>query len=154
MTPPTTAAIRTRLEALCALVPGIQKVLTSGNKDLPDAACPALEVLIGTRVTRRSVDQMSALVTYDWEIWLYVGRVEKADNWQVADAAIDATDPWIDAVPDFFKARPRLELNDSGLVSTTAEMSIGRGIFPYRGNGKDYSGGRFILPVTILRSRA
>lgn len=144
----STSDIRARIKALCALVPGITTIV-SNEIGLDDSALPAIRVRIGTRISNRPVGAHQRLVTYQWEIWLAIQRVQRVDVDSEVDAAFDAMDVWLDIIPDFFKAHPRLALNDSGLVHDTGEMSIGMGIDRFL--SADYALIRYILPVTNAR---
>lgn len=146
----TIAQQKTRVETLCALVPGIETVLTGAETIIPLDSLPAIEVRIGG-ARRESMSMYERLVTRDFELWLFFMELPKPESDNLINIALEALYPISESLPDFFMMRPRLENGDAGIVYGIGEMSDnGPAPSPYK--GKYYAVNRYILPVLTIHN--
>lgn len=154
---PAPRAIRERIEAICATIPGIVTVLTGAEHEITAALLPAIRVLPGRMTRRVAVDPKQSLVTRSYRILVYVAALNalRPDDDELAD--VEAAEDWLDVLPTFFSTRtPLLYLS----TATPAIIPVGltdvgvaqRGEEPawllYR--KQTYTGAYVDLPVTYL----
>lgn len=157
MSVPTVAQQRTRIEALCALLPTVTplvfvRVVTGSNCGIADGTFPAVEVRArGARRERISTGTLLK-VTRDWELWLFVSEVCDPTDVDEQRTAIEACDPYLESVPDFFEARTRLEDEDDNGIAygTTVMQDTGAVLTPY--GVRVYSMVRYIFSTILVKS--
>ena len=140
----TITEIRARILAITATYPGIGTDISSGDTlyDLPAYTCVA-----GQAVWRKTSSRRY-LVDRTYELWVYVTEITDPNNEIVVRSAFSDCDPLIAGLVDLFGASPRLDLNDSGIVTDTQDIGdSGPAQTPLR--GKTYSGFRLLIPTTV-----
>lgn len=125
MAAPTPTQVRTRIEAICATVPGITTVLDGTEDAITAAMLPAVRV-VSRQGRRERTNRDKLLVTRTYQILLYVAY-EGESMQPEQQPNLDAAEAWIDVIPDFFAAQRdrRLILNGDTLdgVWDTGEMT-------------------------------
>lgn len=148
-------AVRERIEAICKLIPS-----GAGYLNVIDAACdcddtfavPAVEVRVGAGTRQKDAPRATSFSSRVYELWFYGAEVADTGSVEQLRTAFTACETWLDTIPDFFKSRPRLELNDVSLVYRTDAMDdSGIGLVAFC--ERQFAGIRFTLNVHSARGR-
>ena len=140
----TIAQVRARVLALAAAYPGMGTDISMGASI---TSLPAYTCVAGVAVWRKLSTQRY-LVDRNYELWVYVDKLTDSNREDLTRAQIDDCDPWIVGLASYYSARPRLELNDAGIVHDVQDISdSGPAQTPLR--NQIYSGFRLIIPTTV-----
>lgn len=127
MTPPTIAQVRARLVSIAALIPNIKTALSDypmDNQPFEVAEMPVIVVRVGQAANSR-LDANGFAMLRTYQLILHAARALD-DISNPSTTEMQAVEPFLSSVPLHFLARPRLELNDAGLVvSTTLPQDAG-----------------------------
>lgn len=132
----TPAQIKQRFIDLYTLVPGIVTVVgdwPQDNKPFKESELPAIVVQMG-RATNTRQSATNFIMSRPYYGVLLAARLPNDDK--IPDEeTLASVDPFLVSIPRFFMARPRLQLNDSGIVSDTSIVmpsDSGAGRFAFR----------------------
>lgn len=148
MSAPTLTAVKDRIVALCATIPDITTVLEGypeGDVPFEDHELPVIVVQYGpAQNTRASGDSYTSV--RQWRLILHVAHTE-GDIVDVNLADVEAVEPYLSSIPLFFLQRPRLELNNSGLV-TQITVPSDSGNYRIQRGGALWRGAVFTFSIT------
>lgn len=139
--------VKTRATAMLTAMgtAAVGTVLTGAEEYL--SSLPAVEVRLGTDITRTRPSAFSLTVTRDVFFVQYVQQIvdpmKKAD----VDSAWDACEAYVDTIPDWFLDYPRLEYGGTPIIAASGPMTSGVRTEPV--GTKAYAAVFHRLPVTI-----
>jgi hypothetical protein len=144
----TDAELKARVEALVDAITSVT-LLTGAEAAISRDTLPAAKVKV-VGGTREPYGAFKVMVTRTFQVHLFVKEIVQADNLADENVIVEACYPWMETVPDYFRARPSLELNDTGLAFITQPMSdSGPTTLTYAQTS--YAGVIYSLPVVVIR---